>query len=49
MKTASGESEGTGAKPDYVSALEAGPTATTQRPKGKLLAALALGALGVVY
>ncbi len=49
MKTASGEAESGTLKRDCASVLESGRTATTQHPKGKLLAALALGALGVVY
>jgi KUP system potassium uptake protein len=50
MRKVSGESEGQGDKcPGVSSALVSGPTATTQTPSGKLLAALALGALGVVY
>jgi KUP system potassium uptake protein len=49
MKTKSGESNSQGMEPPCASALLSGPTATTRHPSGKLLAALALGALGVVY
>ncbi len=49
MKIDSGESKSSGSNPECASALVSGPTATTQHPSGKLLAALALGALGVVY
>ena len=49
MNKTSGDAQGDPPKPDCASALEAGTIATTQHPKGKFLAALALGALGVVY
>ena len=49
MKTASGDAPSGTLKPDPASAPESGHSSATTHPKGKFLAVLALGALGVVY
>jgi KUP system potassium uptake protein len=49
MNKTSGDIDGPKPKADDASALKPGSSATPQRPQGKVLAVLALGALGVVY